>query len=194
MESSSSDSSRHEPAQLPVGRKISICLDTVQPSAKEDVLRKQEVHKQTHGCRSQGAGMGSQDPSLGRGHPGAHCPLPSQLEAVPGRVAQSQPCPHPCTRQSRDQAGDGPFQQGQLGQEMQGAGLQPLAEAPGAVTGAGQDGEQSCWLFQSLHSSGPVNQMGRCSKLITVGLNGFLGGIMPMPSSLASSHSHFQGL
>lgn len=103
-------------------------------------------------------------------------------------------CPHPCMRQSRDQAGDGLFQQSQLGQEMWGAGLQPLAEAPGAVTGAGQDGEQSCWLFQSLHCTGPINQMGRCSKLIMVGLSGFLAGIMPMPSNLASSHCHFQGL
>lgn len=76
-------------------------------------------------------------------------------------------------------AGDRPFQQSQLGQEMWGAGLQPLAEAPGTVTGAGQDGEQSCWLFQSLHCTGPINQMGRCSKLLMVGLNVFLTGAMP---------------
>lgn len=68
---------------------------------------------------------------------------------------------------------------------MWGAGLQPLAETPGA----GQDREQSCWLFQSLHCTGRINQMGRCSQLITVGLNGFLAAIMPMPLSLASPHS-----
>lgn len=140
--------------------------------------------------------MGLQYPGLGRGHPGAHSPLPLHPETASGRVAWSQapagqPHPHSCMRQSGDQAGDGPFQQSQ---EMQGAGLQPLAEAPGAVTGAGQDGEQNCSLFQSLHCAGPINQTGRCSKLITVGLNGFLAGVMPMPSSLASSHSHFQGL
>ena len=68
---------------------------------------------------------------------------------------------------------------------MQGAGLQLLAEAPGA----GQDREQSCWLLQCLHCTGPINQMGRCSKLLTVRLNGFLTGIMPMPWTLAASHS-----
>lgn len=41
MESSSSDSSWHEPAQLPVGREINACLDIVQPSVKGDTLRKQ---------------------------------------------------------------------------------------------------------------------------------------------------------
>lgn len=85
-------------------------------------------------------------------------------------------------------AGDEPFQQSQPGQEIREAGLRPLAEAPGAVTGAGQDGEQSCWLFQSLHCTSPINQVGRHSKLM-VGLNDFLAGIMPVPSSLASSHS-----
>lgn len=41
MESSSSDSSWHEPAQLPVGREINACLDTVQPNVKGHTLKKQ---------------------------------------------------------------------------------------------------------------------------------------------------------
>lgn len=68
---------------------------------------------------------------------------------------------------------------------MWGAGLQSLEKVPEA----GQNGDQSCWLFQSLHCTHPINQTGRCSKLITVRLNGFLTGVMPMPWSFASSHS-----
>lgn len=67
---------------------------------------------------------------------------------------------------------------------MWGAGLQPLEKVPEA----GQKEGQSCWLFQSLHCTHPINQTGRCSKLITVRLNGFLTGVMPVPWSFASSH------
>lgn len=43
--------------------------------------------------------------------------------------------------------------------------------------------------------TGPVNQMGRCSRLIMVRLRSFFSfGIMPTPLSLASSPSHFQWL